>query len=223
MIRVVTVFCKLNQISFSDRQWLEKDLAGFCPDARKACPFCGAKGCLEESACYDRYLIEVQEGTPVTHEVRIPRCRCAFCGHTHAALSGSLVPYRSYFLRFILRVLQCYFLHRKTVAVLCEAAGISPSTLYEWKKLFLREKSLWLGMLSDMEESAASFLEGGCSLIITGWGLIPSTIQNIKEKDAFLSHDHRQTPTKSAGRFRWIPTPTSSAMLRPPIGERWHR
>lgn len=81
-------------------------------------------------------------------------------GHTHAALSGSLVPYRSYFLRFILRVLQCYFLHRKTVAVFCEAAGISPSILYEWKKLFLRQKSLWLGMLSDMEESAASFLEG---------------------------------------------------------------
>ncbi len=29
MIRVFTVFCKLNEISFSDRQWLKQDLAGF--------------------------------------------------------------------------------------------------------------------------------------------------------------------------------------------------
>lgn len=159
MIRVFTVFCKLNQISFSDRQWLEKDLAGFCPGPNGSCPFCTAKGCLEKFACYDRYLIEMREGTSAAHRVRIPRYRCTSCGHTHAILSNSLVPYRSYSLRFILQVLRCYFLHQKTVAALCEAAGISPSTLYEWKKLFLRQKSLWLGMLSDMEETIVSFLD----------------------------------------------------------------
>lgn len=150
MIRVFTVFCKLNQISFSDRQWLEKDLDGFCPDASGACPFCRAKGCLLKFACYDRYLIELKEGTPVAHEVRVHRYRCTSCGHTHAVLSSSLVPYRSYSLRFILQTLRCYFLHRKTVTALCEAAGISPSTLYEWKKLFLRQKSLWLGIPSSI-------------------------------------------------------------------------
>lgn len=159
MIRLFTIFCKLNQISFSDRQWLEKELSGFyvC-DGR--CPFCGAKGCLEKFACYDRYLIELKEGEAATHRVRIPRYRCTSCGHTHAALSSCLVPYRSYSLRFILHVLRSYFLHQKTVDALCEDAGISPSTLYEWKKMFLRQKSLWLGALSDLEQSAASFLYG---------------------------------------------------------------
>lgn len=160
MIRVFTVFCKLNQISFSDRQWLEKDLDGFYPGTGGACPFCRAKGCLSKFACYDRYLIELKEGTPVAHEVRVPRYRCTSCGHTHALISCSLVPYRSYSLRFILQTLRCYFLHQKTTAALCEAAGISLSTLYEWKKLFLRQKSLWLGILSDMEEPAVHFLEG---------------------------------------------------------------
>lgn len=145
MIRLFTVFCKLNKISFSDKQWLEKDLDGFRPDSSSACPFCGAKGCQEEFAHYDRYLIELQKGEPVTHRVEISRYRCSSCGHTHALLSSGLVPYRSYSLRFILYFLRCYFLRSKTVALLCEAAGISPATLYEWKKLFLRQKALWLG------------------------------------------------------------------------------
>lgn len=160
MIRLFTVFCKLNEISFSDKQWLEEELNGFRPGSGAACPFCGAKGCMEKFACYDRYLIELADGGSVTHRVRIPRYRCSSCGHTHAAISSCLVPYRSYSLRFILRVLQCYFLHLKTVSALCETAGISPSTLYEWKRMFLCQKSLWLGVLSDMEQSAPSFLDG---------------------------------------------------------------
>lgn len=167
MIRIFTVFCKLNQISFSDRQWLEKDLSDFCPDVNSSCPFCKAKGRLSKSASYERYLVELQGGMPVTYRVEIPRYRCASCGHTHAILPGSLVPYRSYSLRFILKVLQCYFLHQKTVAGLCEAAGISAAALYEWKRLFLRQKSLWLGMLSDMEEDSVSFLEGLSGKLLT--------------------------------------------------------
>lgn len=158
MIRLFTVFCKLNKISFSDRQWLERDLAGFsCPDA--SCPFCGAKGCMEPFAHYYRYLVELQDGTPVTYRVKIPRYQCASCGHTHALLSASLVPYRSYSLRFILHVLRAYFLRLKPVAALCEAANISPAALYEWKNAFLKQKGLFLGVLSDLAESPACFLE----------------------------------------------------------------
>lgn len=185
MIRVFTVFCKLNRISFSDRQWLKKDLAGFCSGTKDACPFCGAKGCLSKFACYDRYLVELREGTPATYRIRIPRYRCASCGHTHAVLSSSLVPYRSYSLRFILQILRCYFLHRKTVAALCEAAGISPSTLYEWMKLFLRQKSLWLGTLSDLEETTDSFLEGlsGKLLMDFHGAFLFSFLQHIPSTD----------------------------------------
>lgn len=158
MIRLFTVFCKLNEISFSDRQWLERDLADFsCPDA--SCPFCGAAGCMEPFDHYYRYFVELQSGTPVTYCVKIARYQCASCRHTHALLPTSLVPYRSYSLRFILHVLRAYFLSLRPVAALCEAANISPATLYEWKKAFLKQKGLFLGVLSDLAESPASFLE----------------------------------------------------------------
>lgn len=158
MIRLFTIFCKLNQISFSDRQWLEMETAGFCAcDA--VCPVCGTKGCLAVFAHYDRYLVEMRENRPVVHTVRITRCRCSSCGHTHAAHSSCLVPYRSYSLRFILHVLRHYFLHHGTVEQLCRCYGISPSTLYAWKALFQKQKRLWPGVLKDMAAGSLSFLE----------------------------------------------------------------
>lgn len=157
MIRLFTIFCKLNQLPFSDRQWMEQDISGFC-SCGAACPFCGAKGCLDIFAHYERYLVELQAGRPVTYRVKIPRYRCASCAHTHALLSSCLVPYRSYSLRLILHVLRCYFLRLKTVTGICEEVGITPATLYQWKNVFLRQKALWLGALCDLERSASSFL-----------------------------------------------------------------
>lgn len=158
MIRLFTVFCKLNQIHFSDRQWLEKETAGFCVcDA--ACPHCGAKGCMSGFAHYDRYLVEMQDHHPVTHKIQIQRYRCSSCGHTHALLSSSLVPYRSYSLRFLLLVLRDYFLHRRTVEQICDHFGISPSTLYRLKQLFEQQKCLWLGVLEDLAAQSVEFLE----------------------------------------------------------------
>lgn len=188
MIRLFTIFCKLNQISFSDRQWLEQDLAGFfCPDAD--CPFCGAKGCMDPFARYSRYLVELRDGKPAVSRVEIPRYRCASCGHTHAVLSAALVPYRSYSLRFILHVLLCYFLHRKTVAALCEAVGISPSTLYDWKKLFLRQKEMWLGTLSNLETPVACFVEDADGELLKGFreAYLFSFLQHMPRTDAEMS------------------------------------
>ena len=113
---------------------------------------------MDAFAHYERYLVELQEGHPITYRVKIPRYRCASCGHTHALLSSAFVPYRSYSLRLILHVLRCYFLRLKTVAGICEAAGITPATLYQWKKVFLCQKALWFGALCDLERRAASFL-----------------------------------------------------------------
>lgn len=158
MIRLFTIFCKLNQISFSDRQWFEKETASFCVcDA--VCPHCGAKGCLSGFAHYDRYLIEMQDHHPVAHEIQIQRYQCSSCGHTHALLSSGLVPYRSYSLRFILLALREYFLHSRTVEQICDHFGISASTLYRWRQLFKQQKCLWLGVLEDLAEQSVQFLE----------------------------------------------------------------
>jgi len=158
MIRLFTIFCKLNQISFSDHQWFEMETASFriCDSA---CPHCGAKGCLSGFAHYDRYLIELRDNHPVVHEIQIKRYRCGSCGRTHALLSSSLVPYRSYSLRFLLLVLRCYFLHKGTVEQICSHFGISPTTLYRWKQLFEQQKRLWLGVLDELATQSGQFLE----------------------------------------------------------------
>ena len=166
MIRLFTIFCKLHQITLTDRQWFEQDIKSIClPDC--SCPFCGAVGCMDAFACYDRYLVEMDGGIPVTHTIRIKRYRCTSCGHTHAVLPSCLVPYRCYSLRFILTVLRCYFLHLKSVETLCEAYGIAVSTLYRWIRLFLKQKSLWLGALENILQEEVSFMESleGSSLL----------------------------------------------------------
>lgn len=159
MIRPFTVFCKLNQISFSDRQWFERE-AESLNHTDGICPVCRAKSCLSPFASYTRYLVEWEDGGPVTHEVAVRRYQCSSCGHTHALLSSALVPYSSYSLRFILRVLRDYFLRTACVQELCVRAGISVSSLYRWKALFLTQKALWLEILEDLDTAEGTFLSG---------------------------------------------------------------
>jgi len=158
MIRPFTVFCKLNQISLSDRQWLERE-AGSLSHTDGICPVCHAKSCLSPFASYTRYLVEWEDALPSTHEVTVQRYQCSSCGHTHALLSSALVPYSSYSLRFILLVLRDYFLGRACVQKICGRAGISVSTLYRWTALFLAHKGLWLGVLEDLDVPQVTFLE----------------------------------------------------------------
>ena len=168
MIRPVTVFCKLNQISLSDRQWLEKE-AGSLSHTDGVCPACHAKASLSPFASYTRYLVEWSGSLPATHEVTVQRYLCSSCGHTHALLSSALVPYSSYSLRFILLVLRDHFLGRACVQKICERAGISASTLYRWKTLFLAHKALWLGILEDMGTPAGTFMDGMDGTLLQGF------------------------------------------------------
>ena len=168
MIRPFTVFCKLNQLSFSDRQWFEQE-AESLSHTDGICSVCHAKACLSPFASYTRYLVQWKDGLPVTHDVTVQRYQCSSCGHTHALLPSLLVPYSSYSLRFILLVLRDYFLHRACVQKICERAGISVSTLYRWKALFLVHKALWLGILEDLDASAEAFLDGMDGTLLQGF------------------------------------------------------
>lgn len=185
MIRSFTVFCKLNQISFSDRQWFDRETASLS-HTDGVCPVCHAKACLSPFAPYTRYLVEWKDGSPFTQGVTVPRYRCSSCGHTHALLSSALVPYSSYSLRFILLVLRDYFLHRACVQKICEHAGISASTLYRWKALFFAQKALWLGVLEGLETSAGTFLDGIDGVFLQGfcWNFRFSFLQRLRGRSA---------------------------------------
>lgn len=179
MIRIFRVVSLLYKIPLTDHQWMERDLSGF-RSCEEACPCCGAKGCLKEFGHYDRYLIELEKGEPAVREAEAARYRCTSCGHTHALLSSSLIPYRSYSLRFILTVLYWYFGKKRTVDEICRHFGISQTTLYAWKKLFVKQKRLWLGILNDLYVSPLSFL------LETAGGMLSSFYKSFQF--SFLEH-----------------------------------
>ena len=66
-------------------------------------------------------------------------------------------------------MLRDYFLHRACVQKICEHAGISVSTLYRFKALFLAHKSLWLGTLEALAVSAEAFLDGMDGTLLQGF------------------------------------------------------
>lgn len=149
MIRIFSIFCKLNQISLSDRQWVEKESESLSLSNR-TCPVCHSQDSLSYFASYRRCLIERKNCRQVVQEIGIKRFRCHSCGHTHALISSALVPYSSYSLRFILLTLRDYFLGRSCVQHICDCAGIAVSTLYRWKKMFIRHRALWMATLENM-------------------------------------------------------------------------
>ena len=158
MIRVFSVFCKLNFNKLSAKDLFLAAMQDFSY-VKLPCPFCGAKHPVwSYHDSYQRYLISFERGTTVTHEIDIPRIVCSSCGHTHAILPEIIIPYSSYSLPFILQVLRDCYLSHLTVQALCNKYQISPSTLYAWKRLFLVHKTLWLGILQNIYQTAIDFL-----------------------------------------------------------------
>lgn len=133
-------------------------MAGFRPELQ-TCPCCGAKASCSIHSYYDRSLVDLISGKPVRHSLCILRLVCS-CGHTHAILPDFIIPYSTYSLFFILRVLAEYFLRSVSVERLCERFRITQKQLYRWLALFKRQKEEWLGILSSMEVSSLSFLKG---------------------------------------------------------------
>ncbi|XCP84078.1 DUF6431 domain-containing protein [Roseburia hominis] len=131
---------------------------GFRPELQ-TCPCCGAKGACSVHAYYERSLADFVGGKPVWHSLCILRLVCS-CGHTHAILPDFIIPYSSYGLFFILRVLAEYFLRLASVEKICARFCINQNQLYHWLSLFKKQKEEWLGLLSSRESSGLSFLKG---------------------------------------------------------------
>lgn len=123
------------------------------------CPICRTKHPdWKKHATYERYIIYFENGKSINYLVIIIRYRCDSCGHTHALLPEFLVPYRSYSIFFILSVLKEYFAKSLTIEKISEKYGVSASTIYTWKALFLKNKKIWLGLLEDFCITAADFI-----------------------------------------------------------------
>ena len=157
MIRENALFCKLIRIKKSSKILFDSYMASFCPE-RETCPICGSSANCCVHAYYGRRIIDFIHGKRVVLEVTVLRLVCESCGHTHAVLPDMVIPYSSYGLFFILRVLAEAFLRLSSLERLCERFCITMNQLYKWKLLFFRHKQEWLGILDDSETSGLDFL-----------------------------------------------------------------
>ncbi len=166
MIRDYKIFCKV----FSTKKSAWKQCAeqtSLSGRGRIACPVCKSRGNCAAHGSYTRSLIDFEAGRTVYRRVEIKRVRCGSCGHTHAIVPDGVIPYTTYSLPFILRVLCAHFLRLGTVEQLCRRYAISPSMLYQWKALFLEHKAVWLGVLKNMETTPAEFIRQ--LLVLPSW------------------------------------------------------
>ena len=157
MIRKNALFCKIIRIKKSSKVLFDSYMDTFCPE-KQTCPVCGSSFHCQIHAYYGRRIIDFICGVPVTTEVTVLRLACQSCGHTHAVLPDLIIPYSSYSLFFILRVLAEAFLHISSLERLCERFCITRNQLYKWKQLFQQHKREWLGILEDSEISGMDFL-----------------------------------------------------------------
>ncbi len=157
MIRKNSLFIKLFKIKISSNFLFDLFMKQVRPES-ETCPVCKSSGKLHIHCYYKRYLIDFVGGKPVRHEVTVLRCICDSCGATHAILPDFIIPFCSFSLFFVLRVLGEYFLHLHTIEQLCERFSISSKQLYKWLKLWKSHKAQWLGFLNDLDLSDKGFL-----------------------------------------------------------------
>ena len=157
MIRLNALDCKLKNTILSVRSLFRQSLKQ-SPLFLLVCPYCGAKGTCKKRGSYERSLVTFPDGKPQVVRLRIPRVQCT-CGKSHALLPDFIVPYLSYSLPMILRILSDFFTRRLTIRGICEKYLVSPPLIYRFKKRFLIHKKQWLGILRDMELSTISFMK----------------------------------------------------------------
>ena len=158
MIRKNLLLCKLIRIKTSSKFLFDSYMEHFQPEL-ETCPICGSTGNCHIHDYYSRSIIDFKAGTQVKSALCVLRVFCESCRHAHAILPDIIIPYSSYSLFFILRVLGEYFARLYTIEQLCERFDISQNQFFKWLALWKTHKRECLGLLSDAETSDSSFLK----------------------------------------------------------------
>ena len=81
----------------------------------ETCPLCGSTGNCHIHDYYDRSLVDFRSGIRTRYSLCVMRIFCDSCEHANAILPDVMIPYSSFSLLFILRLLGQYFADRFTV------------------------------------------------------------------------------------------------------------
>lgn len=159
MIRKNLLLCKMIRIKTSSKFLFDSYMAKFQPRL-ETCPICGSTGNCHIHDYYGRSIIDFISGNSQKNDLCILRVFCDSCEHAHAILPDVIIPYSSYSLFFILRLLGEYFAGLCSIERLCERFSITVNQFYKWLNLFKTHKKKWLGILVDAETSSKTFLKG---------------------------------------------------------------
>lgn len=156
MIRKNSLLCKLIRIKTSSKFLFDTFMAQFRPEL-ETCPICNSTGNCHIHDYYRRSIIDFDAGQRTHSGLCVLRVFCDSCEHAHAVLPDAIIPYSSFSLLFVLRLLGQYFADLGSVEQLCERFGVSQNLFYKWLKLWNFHKQRWLGVLADSETSSISF------------------------------------------------------------------
>ena len=156
MIRKNSLLCKLIRIKTSSKFLFDTFMAQFRPEL-ETCPICNSTGNCHIHDYYGRSIIDFDAGQRTNADLCVLRVFCDSCEHAHAVLPDAIIPYSSFSLLFVLRLLGQYFADLGSVEQLCERFGVSQNLFYKWLKLWNSHKQRWLGVLADSETSSISF------------------------------------------------------------------
>lgn len=157
MIRKNALFCKIIRIKTSSKFIFDSYMALFQPRL-ETCPICGSTGNCHIHDYYNRSIIDFSAGRQVKSSLCILRVFCDSCQHAHAVLPDMIIPYSTFSLFFVLRILGEYFAGLYTIEQLCERYDISRNQLFKWLGLWKTHKQEWLGLLADAGTANLSFL-----------------------------------------------------------------
>lgn len=158
-----SIFGKLNRITLSDYELLKASETAFDPGTCQ-CPHCKAKGRMRPITPYARKMISEDrypEGHPPV--VIIRRYECGLCGHSHALLGDVLIPYSSFTITYVLKVLYGYLTRPGRVDDYCLSIDISITTLYSWIHAFISHYNFWCKAVDRIVSLCASALDNICS------------------------------------------------------------
>lgn len=105
----------------------------------------GCETCIKVGS-YIRSIIYRRKRKVIIREVIIFRVRFSDDSGTFAVLGEAFIPHSSYSYSFVMKVLMEYLHHRGTISEICSRAGISPTTLYRWKKRYLLDALRWIAL-----------------------------------------------------------------------------
>lgn len=149
---------------FNEQEYIQDLINSYNPDSH-ACQRCGKKIWYGgETRYYKRGITWPCNGAPKDDIILIPCMICKQCGKSedgsgtkngdyhHAILRGSLIPFTSYTLLFILTVLYEYFNRTTTVHEVCQKWQISTKTLYQWRKRYQEHYDAWIDALQSIKK-----------------------------------------------------------------------